>query len=147
MNALFLRRSTRSRSASPSNNHSSSSSFPQHYSQPSISTDSGPTLNRPILTQPSSPTLKRQIQKISNSVLPLLLDIVQCGICQKDCDGPGLTVIGCDGECKKWFHIECVNMSHSTFTSCYVNQAGSSWLCHGCRKTLPNIPGPFSIVA
>ena len=46
----------------------------------------------------------------------------------------------------KWFHIECVGMSYSTFMQTFANQAGSSWFCQSCMKVPPNIPIPSIFV-
>lgn len=37
--------------------------------------------------------------------------------------------IGCDGGCKRWFHIECVKMSKTEYSK-FANDNKKKWLCN-----------------
>ena len=60
-------------------------------------------------------------------------DIEQdAGTCVKTCireDKPGDRMIGCDGECGGWFHLECVDMEESE-----IPDVDEDWVCPMCSS-------------
>ena len=141
----FLRRSTRNRSASRGTDQTASVVTPQSTSQPSLRTTSFEYDSVfPVLTQPSPVVPRRRKRTQSRPApIPLALDIVPCGVCQINCEGEnevGGNVIGCEGGCGKWFHTQCIQMSHDVFMGFHSGQPQHSWSCTNCTVTLPNIP-------
>ena len=65
---------------------------------------------------------------------------VPCGVCNENCEGDN--VIGCEGECYKWYHIACVGISYAQFLSTYAGKEEVKWLCQNCTKIPANIPTP-----
>ena len=156
----FPRRSTRTRSASRGTD--TTPFLPQCSSQPTLrSACFSPRILGSIsplfhtLTQPSPKVSRRRNVSTTPISIPTLLDnnqaiyvqpeVVPCGVCNFDCEGEN--VIGCEGACYKWFHIECVNMSHSTFINTFADKASSSWFCPSCMKIPPYIPTPAPFVS
>ena len=100
------------------------------------------TQPNPEVTQGNSNATSAEIPPAPN----IQGGFVPCGICQQDCEGQndvGEQVIGCEGQCAMWFHIQCVNVSISTFTQ-LSNGTGetNSWICYSCREIPANIPPP-----
>ena len=103
----------------------------------------------PIVTQPS-PSLtarksKRRVQELNISHIPTpasQLTLHLCGVCNHDVDDHEGWAIGCDGECGKWFHIECIGMDRDYYLNTYVNSNENTWSCIRCKKIYPNIPVP-----
>ncbi|XP_054263812.1 uncharacterized protein LOC128987122 [Macrosteles quadrilineatus] len=58
----------------------------------------------------------------------------RCGVCDESCERENDRAIWCDGYCKLWYHIECVNIEESDFVS--INSLGNKikWLCEACVK-------------
>ena len=135
---------SRLRSASRNTGHLPTSSS----SQPTLQAACNSTLDNlqvPSLSQPS-PRISKRKKKATVTPIPITFStFVPCGICSHDCEGQndvGEYVIGCEGACKKWFHIECVSMSCSTLTE--LSQSNQKWQCCACRDTPANIPSPVT---
>ena len=111
----------------------------------------------PSLTQPSPKLVSKRTKKNLNPslvqapqpVLPIasplasppILPIHLCGVCNQDCDEG--EVIGCEGECKQWFHIQCIEMDRDFFLESFVNVTDSTWSCQRCRRAIPSLPTPW----
>lgn len=52
------------------------------------------------------------------------MDASICPVCLISVDG-----IGYDGDCKRWFHIECVKMSKTEYSK-FANDNKKKWLCN-----------------
>jgi len=46
--------------------------------------------------------------------------------------------IGCDGDCKRWYHTDCVNLTVSDVKGLW----GKDWFCTQCKPLPPSIPTP-----
>lgn len=59
------------------------------------------------------------------------MDTSICPVCLISVDG-----IGDDGDCKRWFHIECVKMSKTEYSK-FANDNKKKWLCNraGCLSS------------
>lgn len=38
-----------------------------------------------------------------------------CGKCDLSCEREGDTTLGCEGYCRRWFHVQCVDVELSEF--------------------------------
>lgn len=52
-----------------------------------------------------------------------------CGLCKNDFNGE--KIIGCEGTCRKWFHISCVNITKKQF-EIFELVKGFKWFCKFC---------------
>lgn len=57
-------------------------------------------------------------------------DKVKCGVCKKSFL-EGDKSIGCDGKCKVWYHLHCVNMTEVNYENFRVDKQ-SKWFCKTC---------------
>jgi len=60
-------------------------------------------------------------------------DYELCPICKVNYEGANKNMIGCDGRCKGWYHIDCVGLSASEFEKLSKDE-NSHWECPYCIK-------------
>lgn len=60
-------------------------------------------------------------------------DKCPCGLCRKNINLRRSKALKCDGECKKTYHIECVEISDQKYNEIIANDA-SFWFCKNCHQ-------------
>lgn len=61
-----------------------------------------------------------------------------CGVCEKVGKGNQKWLL-CDGLCKKWFHITCVNILANEYQKIHTLQCKILWYCYTCKDKVSEI--------